>query len=210
MEAEEHSKEGQEPAQKRSFWRVLYDWTVSWAEKPQGVWALFILAFAESSFFPIPPDVLLIALCAGAPRRSFYFAMVCTAGSVLGGIAGYAIGMGLYDTVGTRIVEFYHGQEVVEKIRAWYTEYGFWGNLLAAITPLPYKVFTITSGAFDFQFIGFLLASVIGRAFRFFLVGTLIWKMGPAVIPWMEKHLDRLAWVFLVLVVLGIVAIKFL
>ncbi|MCD8534970.1 MAG: DedA family protein [Verrucomicrobia bacterium] len=199
-----------EPSSKKSFWRVLYDWTIQWAEKPYGVWALFALAFAESTFFPIPPDVLLIALCAGAPKKSFYFAMICTLGSVLGGIAGYAIGAGLYDTVGQSIVHFYHAEGVMEKIRGWYDEYGFWGNLAAAITPIPYKVFTITSGAFDFQFLGFLTASIVGRSFRFFLVGTLIFFQGARVRPWIEKRLDTLAWVFLVLLILGVVAIKFL
>ncbi len=198
------------PEKKPSFWRKLYDWTIQWAEKPQGVWALFVLSFAEASFFPIPPDVLLIALCAGAPKRSFFFALVCTAGSVLGGIAGYGIGVGLFDTIGQRIVDFYHAQDTMDKITGWYDEYGFWGNLLAAITPIPYKVFTITSGVADFNFVSFLLASVVGRSFRFFLVGGLIFKLGPSVRPWIEKHLDTLAWIFLVVLVFGIVAIKFM
>lgn len=214
MESEESSNpetsQTQENPQKESFWRKLYNWTISWAEKPQGVWALFIIAFAESSIFPIPPDVLLIALCAGAPRKSFFFAGVCLAGSVLGGIAGYWIGAGVYDTIGVKIVEIYHAQEVMEKIKHWYDEYGFWGNLLAAVTPIPYKVFTITSGAMDYNFVQFIAASIVGRGLRFFIVGSLIKFLGPKIIPWIEKNLDRLAWVFLVLVILGVVAIKLL
>ena len=214
MEREEsrisRSKKGQNTQKKESFWRKLYNWTISWAEKPQGVWALFIIAFAESSIFPIPPDVLLVALCAGAPRKSFFFAGVCLIGSVLGGMAGYWIGSGVYDTIGVKIVEIYHAQEVMEKIKNWYDEWGFWGNLLAAVTPIPYKVFTITSGAMDYNFVQFLFASVVGRGLRFFLVGSLIKFLGPKMIPWIEKNLDRLAWVFLILVLLGIAAIKLL
>lgn len=202
------NENGAEKPPKRSFWKVLYDWTVQWADRPQGVWALFLLAFAEATFFPIPPDVLLIALCAGAPRKAFFFALVCTAGSVLGGMAGYGIGVGLYDTVGIKVVEAYHGEQLMEKITGWYGEYGFLGNLLAAITPIPYKIFTITSGVAKFNFVSFLLASVIGRSFRFFLVGGVIHFLGPKVRPWIEKHLDALAWIFLVVLVLGFIALK--
>ena len=119
----------------------LYDWVLGWADTRYGAPALFLLAFAESSFFPIPPDVLLVALAVAAPTRAFRFAAICTAGSVLGGAAGYAIGVGAMQTIGQPIVDAYHGQEVMDQIQAWYEVYGFWGILLAAITPIPYKIF---------------------------------------------------------------------
>ena len=158
--------------------RGLYDWTISWAEKPQGTWALFLIAFAESSFFPIPPDVLLVALCVGAVTKSYRFAAICTLGSLLGGIAGYGIGLYGFEMIGEPIVKAYHGEAVMEKIKTWYDTYGFWGNLLAAVTPIPYKVFTIASGAFEFSFTSFMLASVIGRSLRFFAVATLLYFFG--------------------------------
>jgi membrane protein YqaA with SNARE-associated domain len=188
----------------------MYDWTISWAERPGGTWALFLLAFAESSFFPIPPDVLLIALCVGAARKSFRFAAVCSVGSVLGGMLGYSIGYWGYDVIGEPIVKFYHGEAVMQKIQGWYDAYGFWGTLAAAVTPIPYKVFTIASGVFKFPFVPFLLASVIGRSFRFFLVGGVIYIYGPSVKAIIEKYFDWLAWLLLILGVAGFLAIKFL
>ena len=126
--------------------RSLYDWTLHWADRPQGSWALFLIAFAESSFFPIPPDVLLIALCVGSVTRSYRFAAICTLGSLLGGCAGYAIGYYGYEWIGVVIVKAYHGEAVMAQIKQWYDQWGFWGNLTAAVTPIPYKVFTIASG----------------------------------------------------------------
>jgi len=191
------------------FLRRLYDWTIGWAERPGGTWALFLLAFAESSFFPIPPDVLLIALCVGASKKSFKFAGICALGSVLGGMLGYSIGFWGYDTIGEPIVKLYHGEAVMEKIQSWYDTYGFWGTLAAAITPIPYKVFTIASGVFKFPFIPFMLASIIGRSFRFFLVAGVIYIFGPTVKAIIEKYFDWLAWLLLILGVAGFLAIKF-
>jgi len=190
--------------------RRMYDWVLGWAETPYGAPALFVLAFAESSFFPIPPDVLLIALAVAAPTRAFRFALICTAGSVLGGIAGYGIGLWGWDAIGKPIVDTYHGQPVMDKIKAWYGEYGFWGTLAAAITPIPYKVFTISSGVFKFPFISFVLASVIGRAFRFFLVAALIRKFGPSIKEWIEGRFNLAVSLFTVLLIGGFAAIKLL
>lgn len=190
--------------------RRLYDWTISWAERPHGALALFILAFAESSFFPIPPDVLLIALCVGAPAKSFRFALICTAGSVLGGLGGYAIGLWGYDLIGEPIVRAYHGEAVMAKIKTWYDEYGFWGNLAAAITPIPYKVFTIASGVFKFDLAQFLIASIVGRGLRFFAVGGLLYWFGPRMKDFIEKHFDRLAILFMVLLIGGFILLKYL
>lgn len=191
--------------------RRLYAWTVSWADHPQGTWALFIIAFAESSFFPIPPDVLLLALCFGAREKWLKYATVCTIGSVLGGVAGWGIGYWLRDPVAIPILSFFDGSGHARvEIEHWYTEYGFWGILIAAITPIPYKVFTIFSGIMQYSLPLLVVASVVGRGFRFFLVAGLIRVFGPVVRPFVEKHLE---WCFVLgtlLVIGGAVALKFL
>jgi membrane protein YqaA with SNARE-associated domain len=190
--------------------RQLYDWTVGWADRPGGAWALFAIAFAESSFFPVPPDVLLIALCVGNVTRWARFAMICSVGSVLGGLAGYGIGHWGYESLGRPIVEFYHGEAVMAKIKQWYDVYGFWGNLAAAITPIPYKVFTIASGVFEFSFGSFLLASVIGRPFRFFAVAGLLRWFGPRIKVLIERYFDLFAIAFTILLVAGFIVLKWL
>ena len=204
--ADPHLKTARRP----HFVRRLYDWTISWAERPHGQLALFLLAFAESSFFPVPPDVLLIALCVGAPRQSFRLALICTAGSVLGGLGGYAIGLWGYDLIGAPLVKAYHGEAVMAKVKAWYDEYGFWGNLAAAVTPIPYKVFTIASGVFQFDLLQFLAASLVGRGLRFFAVGGLLYWCGPRMKDFIEKHFDRLAIIFMVLLIGGFILLKYL
>jgi membrane protein YqaA with SNARE-associated domain len=190
--------------------KKLYDWVLHWAETPYGAPALFILAFAESSFFPVPPDVLLIALALGIPKRAFRFALVCTAGSVMGGIAGYGIGYFGYEAVGKPIIDFYHGGEVMAMIELQYARYGFWGVLAAAVTPIPYKVFTISSGFFRFEFPSFITASIVGRGFRFFLVAGLIWKFGPPIKTFMDKYFNLLCIVFMVLLIGGFVILKYI
>jgi membrane protein YqaA with SNARE-associated domain len=142
--------------------RRAYNWVTAWSETPYGSWALFLLAFAESSCFPIPPDVLLIALCVGKPTAAFLFASICSLGSILGGIAGYGIGLFAFEAVGKPLLNLYDpNQAVFNQIKNLYDTWGFWGVLAAAITPIPYKVFTIASGVFKFDFIQFVLASVI-------------------------------------------------
>ncbi len=190
------------------FFKRLYDWVLHWAETPYGVPALFILAFAESSFFPIPPDVLLIALAISIPTRAFYFALVCTAGSLIGGVVGYGIGTFAYEAIGEPIVRVYHGQAIMDKIKSWYDAYGFWGNLAAAITPIPYKVFTIASGVFNFNFLSFMAASIIGRTFRFFAVGTLIYFFGGPIKAFIDKYFNLLSIIFMILLIGGFVVIK--
>jgi membrane protein YqaA with SNARE-associated domain len=190
--------------------RKLYDWVLHWAETPYAVPALFILAFAESSFFPVPPDVLLIALAISIPARSFRYALICSVASVTGGMLGYAIGLFGYEAIGRPIVELYHGQKVMEMIKVQYDTYGFWGVLAAAITPIPYKVFTISSGFFQFSFISFMAASIVGRSFRFFLVAGLIWKFGSPVREFIDKYFNLLSYVFIVLLIGGFIVIKYL
>lgn len=191
--------------------RRLYQWTVSWADKPGGTWALFWIAFAESSFFPIPPDVLLIALCFGARHKWAKYAFVCTLGSVLGGVAGWGIGWGLRDTVAMPLLGIFDPSgQTQEKIQVWYDAYGFFGILIAAITPIPYKVFTVFSGMMNYSLPMLILASILGRGLRFYVVAALIRIFGATVKPFVEKHLE---WCFVagtLLVAGGFVAIKFL
>jgi membrane protein YqaA with SNARE-associated domain len=198
------------PAPSPSWLRRLYDWVLHWAETPYGVPALAALAFAESSFFPVPPDVLLIALAISIPARALRYALVCTIASVLGGMLGYAIGQYGYELVGERIVAFYHGEPVMEQVRLWYDQYGFLGVLIAAVTPIPYKVFTIASGVFDFHFGTFLAASVVGRSLRFFAVAGLIRIFGAPIKSFIDRYFNLLAILFVVLLVAGFAAIKLL
>jgi membrane protein YqaA with SNARE-associated domain len=189
--------------------KKIYDWVLHWAETPYGIPALFILAVAESSFFPVPPDVLLIALALGAPKRAFRFALICAVGSVLGGMAGFGIGYFGYEAIGKPLIDFYHGHEVMAKIELQYAKYGFWGILVAAVTPIPYKVFTISSGFFRFEFLSFVLASVIGRSFRFFLVAGLIWKFGPPIKTFIDRYFNALCIIFVVLLIGGFMLLKY-
>ena len=189
--------------------KKLYDWVLHWAETPYAVPALFLLAFAESSFFPIPPDVLLIALAISIPKKAFKFAFICMLGSVIGGVLGYGIGLYGYESVGKPIVDFYHGQEVMELIKTKYDQHGFLGILIAAITPIPYKVFTIASGVFKFDFWLFTLASIIGRSTRFFIVAALIWKFGSPIRNFIEKYFNLLSMLFMILLIGGFLLIRY-
>jgi len=180
----------------------LYHWVLGWAERPGGPWALAGIATAESFFFPIPPDVLLIPLCLGQPKRAFRFAALCTAGSVAGGLVGYLLGSALYDTIGTRIIELYGYGEQYEALGRAYSD-----NLVltlgtAGFTPIPYKVFTIAAGAFSVPLGAFVLISAVSRAGRFFLVATLIRLFGEPIRDFIEKYFNVLT-IALVLAVAG-------
>jgi membrane protein YqaA with SNARE-associated domain len=188
--------------------RRLYDWVLHWANTPYGTPALFVLAVAESSFLPVPPDVLLMALGLSIPKKALRYALICTIGSVLGGVVGYGIGYFGYEALGRPIIELYQGQEVMASIERLYAEYGFLGVLVAAITPIPYKVFTISSGFFRFEFPLFLVASVIGRSVRFFVVAGLIWKFGPPIKSFIDRYFNILTIIFMVLLVGGFILIK--
>ena len=188
----------------------LYHWVLSWADRPGGTWALFGIAFAESSFFPIPPDVLLIPLALGNVRRSLWFALVCTAGSVAGAMLGYFIGSSLFASIGQPIIELYDGMEH-------YNELGrlFDGNLLvtlgtAGFTPIPFKVFTIAAGAFGVSFPAFVGISAVSRGARFFLVAGLIRLFGEPIRVFIEKYFNLLTIIFMILLVLGFVFISVL
>ena len=186
----------------------LYDWVLSWGNSRWGAFALFILAFAESSFFPIPPDVLLIALCLGAITRSFRFAAICLVGSILGAAGGYAIGYYLWqDTAGeyTALANWFYAHVFsVEKflqVKSLYDEYDFWIVFTAGFTPLPYKLFTITGGLFKIDIVMFFIASMVSRGLRFFLIAGLIWKFGAPIKTFIDKYFNLLAIAFTVLLV---------
>ncbi|MDH5759133.1 MAG: DedA family protein [Gemmatimonadota bacterium] len=192
--------------------RRLYDWVLHWAQTPYGVAALFILAFAESSFFPIPPDPLLIALCLGAAARSYRFAVVATVASVVGGMVGYLIGAGAWDLIGDWFFAYVPGvtPEAFERVQGLYDEYDFWAVFLAGLTPIPYKVFTLSAGIFSINFGVFVLASVMSRGLRFFAVAALIHHFGPPISVFIDRYFDRLAWAFGVLLVGGFLLVKVL
>lgn len=188
----------------------VYDWVLHWADTPHGSWALFILAFAESSFFPVPPDVLLIALAVGRPSRALRFALICSLGSVLGGALGYLIGWQFMAAVGERIVAFYGLQPRVADIGRLYNQYNAWAVGIAGFTPIPYKVFTIAAGMFRINFGIFMLASLVARSARFFIVGGLIYWFGPHIRTFIDRYFNLLAVVFTVLLVGSFVLIKYL
>jgi membrane protein YqaA with SNARE-associated domain len=198
--------------------RKLYDWVLHWADTKYGAVALFILAFAESSFFPIPPDTLLIALVLGAQTKAFKFAANCTIASVLGALAGYAIGHFLWWTPSnefTEIANFFFANipsftpEAFFNIQKMYEQYDFWIIFTAGFTPIPYKLITISSGAFNINMAMFILASVISRGARFFLVAFLIWKFGPQIKSFIDKYFNWLAIAFTVLLIGGFLVIKY-
>jgi membrane protein YqaA with SNARE-associated domain len=190
--------------------RRLYDWVLHWAETPHGTTALFVLAFAESSFFPIPPDPLLIALCLGLARRSLRFAAVATLASVVGGMVGYAIGAGAWAAVGGWFFTYVPGvtPDSFARVQGLYARYDFWAVFLAGLTPIPYKVFTLSSGVFGINFGVFVLASVLSRGLRFFAVAGLIYRFGPPIARFIDRYFDLLAWAFGILLVGGFLVVK--
>jgi len=190
--------------------RRIKEWMESFSEKPYAMTSLFFLAFAESSFFPIPPDILLIAIGVSAPKLSLRAALWCSLGSVFGGILGYYIGWGLMESVGNTIIEIYNGQEAWSVFLTNYHEYGTWFLAAAAFSPIPYKISTIASGAAQMNIITFILISSLGRTGRFFLVGGLIYILGPKVKVYIDKYLDKLSLIFIVLLIGGFLLVKYI
>jgi membrane protein YqaA with SNARE-associated domain len=201
-----------EPGERRRphLLRRVYDWTIGWAERPGGAWALFLIAVIESSVFPVPPDVLLLALSVGAPRRALWFAAICSAGSVVGGMIGYWIGYAAWHVVKGFFIPYVFSQAAFDTVQGLYQGNAFLAILAAAFTPIPYKVFTIAAGVFEVGFFTLVFASMIGRSARFFMVAGAIYLFGAKVKALIEKYFDWLAWAFLVLGLAGFLAIKFL
>ncbi len=185
------------------FLRRLYDWVLYWAETPYGTPALFLLAFCESSFFPVPPDILLIALAVAIPKKSFQYALVCSIGSLLGGCLGYLIGWEFMAAIGDAIIKLYGFGEKYSYVQDLYARYDAWVIGVAGFTPIPYKVFTIAAGAFKINFIIFFIASLISRSARFFLIGGLIYKFGAPIQQFIDRYFNPLAIVFTLLLILG-------
>ena len=187
--------------------RRLYDWCIAAADKPYAVWILGVVSFAESSFFPVPPDAMLIPMAMAQPKKAWQFALVCTITSVAGGVLGYAIGALLYDSIGGWIIKLYGYGDKVEAFRAAYAEYGAWIILLKGFTPIPYKLVTITSGFAAYSLPLFILFSVITRGARFFLLAFLLNRYGPAAREIIEKRLGFWVTIGLIGLVLGFIVV---
>lgn len=189
--------------------RKLYDRTMILADHPKALWILAVMSFAESSFFPIPPDVLLIPMVIAAPTRAWKIAFVCSVSSILGGLFGYMIGAYFFDIVGQPIVDFYHLQSGFERFQNLYNEYGAIIVAVAGFSPIPYKVFTIASGVTNLDITTFIIASAVSRSARFFLVAVLLWKYGEPIREFIEKHLAKLSMLFAIILVGMFVLLKY-
>ena len=198
--------------------KALYDWVLKWSNSKYGSLFLFTMSFAEASFFPIPPDVLLIALALGSRTKAFRFAFICSIGSVLGAILGYFIGTFLWwegaNEFSKLALLFFNvipgfTPEVFYSIQSKYEAWNFWVVFTAGFTPIPFKVITISAGAFDINFILFVIASTLSRSARFFLLGTLIWKFGEPIHDFINKYFNILAIIFMILLISSFLLIKY-
>lgn len=192
--------------------RKLYQWVIHWSDTPHARTALLLIAFAESSFFPVPPDVLLIAMGVGAPNRALGFAAICLVGSVVGGMAGYAIGLGLWGVISEWFYVYVPGfsPEVFHKVSILYNDNAFWAVFAAGFSPIPYKVFTLAAGVTQINFPIFVAASILSRGLRFFLIGGALSIFGPSVKQQLEKYFDLFSILFLILLIGGVVIVKLL
>lgn len=190
--------------------RKLYDWTLRWSKSKYASLSLFLLAFSESSFFPVPPDILLIAMTVAHRVKWWIFASITTIGSVLGGVFGYYIGVAFFESIGKAIVNFYHLQEFVEIVGNKYSKNAFLAVFTAAFTPIPYKVFTIAGGVFKIPLEDFIIASILGRGGRFFIVAAAIRIFGKKISNVIEKYFDILSLVFMALIIIGFLLINLL
>lgn len=190
--------------------RRLYDWTISMADHPSALWVLALVAFAESSFFPIPPDVLMIPMIIARPSRAFLIAGVATLASVAGGSAGYVIGAFAYDSVGQPMLEALGKGDAMEAFNTRFNDFSFWAVLVAGVTPFPYKVITIMSGWTSMPFVTFMVTSVIARGLRFFVVAGLLYYFGAPIREFIERRLGLIFTLFMALLIGGFFAVRFL
>jgi membrane protein YqaA with SNARE-associated domain len=190
--------------------RRVYDWCINAAGKPRASWVLAIVSFAESSFFPVPPDVMLIPMSLARPDKAWFYATLCTAASVAGGILGYLIGAVLYDSVGHYLIALYGYGDKVEAFREAYNEYGAWIILLKGLTPIPYKIVTITSGFAGYNIFLFVVLSIIARGMRFYLVAFLLNRYGEQARAIIEERLGFWVTIGTVVLILGIIAALYL
>ena len=185
--------------------RRIYDWCIAAADKPYALWLMGAVSFAESSFFPVPPDVMLIPMSLARPQRAWLYALVCTVTSVAGGVVGYGIGSLLYESIGQWLIHLYGYGDKVEALRASYAQYGAWIILLKGLTPIPYKIVTITSGFAEYNIWLFIVFSVIARGGRFFIVAILLNRYGEWIRHTIEKRLGLWVAIGAVVLVLGFV-----
>ena len=190
-----------------SWLRRLYHWTLSWVDHPSAKYALFLIALIESSVFPIPPDILLIALALGKPEWALRFAAITTAGSTVGAAIGYAIGLWLFVLIGQPIIDFYGLSAQFATAEQWFIEYGVAIVLLAGFSPIPFKVITISAGAFGLDFILFMLASIASRGARFFLEAAILRWGGQRLRDYVEKHFERMTMLISLIVIAGFVMV---
>lgn len=190
--------------------RRLYDWTIGLAASRYALWALAMVAFVESSVFPIPPDVLMIPMILAAPSRAWLIAGVALVASVLGGLAGYFIGAGLFDTVGRPVLEFYGKTDAADEFAQRFNDYGAWAVLAAGVTPFPFKVITIMSGWTGLSLPVFILSSIIARGLRFFVVAALLRRYGSPIRDFIERRLGLVFMAFIVILVGGFYLVKYL
>lgn len=190
--------------------KALYDWTIGLAASRYAIWGLAFVAFVESSVFPIPPDILMIPMIIAAPHRAFFIAGVALIASVLGGMLGYFIGWGAFETVGRPVLEFYGKEHAFEEFATRYNEFGPWAVLIAGVTPFPYKVITILSGSTGLNFTVFMISSIVARGLRFFIVAGLLWKFGEPIRDFIERRLGLMFTIFVLLLAGGFYAVKFL
>ena len=194
----------------RAMLRRIYDWCIDSAHKPYALWLMGAVAFAESSFFPVPPDVMLIPMSLARPQRAYVMALWCTVASVSGGLLGYAIGALLYDSVGAWLIHLYGYGNKVEAFRAAYAQWGAWIILLKGLTPIPYKIVTITSGFANYNLGLFIVFSIIARGTRFFVLAFLLHRYGEQARHFIEKRLGLWVTLGAAVVVIGIVAALYL
>jgi membrane protein YqaA with SNARE-associated domain len=190
--------------------RSLYDWVIRLAGHPRAIPILGVVSFLESSFFPTPPDVMLIPMVMANRDKAFRIALVCTVCSVLGGLLGYAIGYYFFETIGEWVVKTYGLQSGLAAFRAGFAEYGIWIILIKGLTPIPYKLVTIASGAAHFDLFTFVWASIVTRGVRFFVVAALLWKFGEPIRAFIEKRLTLVTWLFLIALVGGFIVLRYL
>ncbi|MEO0916473.1 MAG: YqaA family protein [Pseudomonadota bacterium] len=190
--------------------RRLYDWTLSLSAHPHALWALAIVSFAESSFFPIPPDLILIPMVLARPNKAFLIAGVCLVASVLGGVFGYAIGYFAYQEIGVPIFEALGKMDSIEEFNERFRDVGFWAVLVGGLTPFPYKVMTILSGSTGMPLGTFIVSSIVSRGLRFFIVAGLLWKFGAPIKVFIEKYLGLLFTLFVALLIGGFYLLRFL
>lgn len=190
--------------------RRLYNWTMGMAEHPHALWALAVVAFLESSVFPIPPDVLMIPMILARPSRAWLIALVALVASVLGGLLGYYIGAVFYDQIGQPILVTLGKEAYFDQFQQRYNDWGIWVVLTAGVTPFPYKVITILSGATSLPLGIFMATSVVARGLRFFVLAGLLWKFGPPIRRFIERRLGLLFILFMILLLGSFVLVRYL